>query len=229
MRNGLRAMIISGPPVDLFHNFQCRDGIAQAGRGPALQAYVLKKLRRLRFPGIVRRRKLPDGRFGRPHLRKHLVVTQALGTVAAAEPLDLKLSVPSVEFERKGIFPLGAARVQKRDLLLRRLEQQESVVVHRHVPEIGMGIPADLGKIAKEPAGEIDEMYSLIDQLAPAGELRLCAPFFFISDSSTMSVARPQEHRGTQNPRIEYFPRPAKSPVVTVVESYADQNLFPFG
>ena len=66
--------------------------------------------------------KLPDRRFGRPHLRLHAMEREALGAIAAAKTVNVYLTVTAVDFEREGVFPLSAAGVKKSDFLLRRLQ-----------------------------------------------------------------------------------------------------------
>ena len=128
-------------------------------------------------PGAVLAGVLPDRGLRRAHLRQHAVEGQPLDAVAAAEAVDLELAVAAEDLEGEQVLPLGAARVQPGDLPGRRLQQQEAVVLDRHLPEERRDVAAHLGEVAGEPASQVDQVDALVEQLAAAGDLRIGAPF----------------------------------------------------
>src|SRR5579862_2539590 len=94
------------------------------------------------------------------------------------------------DLEAKEILPLGAARVQPRNLAPGSAQAQEGVVFHRHLPiEVG-NLAADLGDVTKEPSGQVDQVNALIEQLAAAGKGGIGAPFLFVAKSAAVAVAR---------------------------------------
>src|SRR4029079_2662504 len=107
----------------------------------------------------------------------------------------------------KGIFPFRAAYVQERDLFASRLEQQEGIVIHRHIPEISVRVAIDFREIAEEPAGRIDQMGPLIDQLTATRARWVGTPFAVVSNAAAMPVTRAQKHQITQWPTVHQFAR----------------------
>ena len=93
---------------------------------------------------------------------------ESLDAIAASQPLNLQLAVAAEHLEREQVLPLAATAVHEGHLLLRSSQQQEGVVIHRHVPEPAARESIDLNELAREPAGQVDEVHALIDQLAAA-------------------------------------------------------------
>ena len=85
--------------------------------------------------------------------------------------------------------------MQECDLAARRLQQHEAIVLHRHVPEIGVGEAIDLYELAEEPACQIYEMDALVDQLPAAGAARLRPPLARIAGAAAMAVAGTYEQQ----------------------------------
>ena len=68
-------------------------------------------------------------------------------------------------------------------------------VVDRQVPEIGRCETLDVGEVAQEPAGEVDQVWSLVDELAAAGQGRVGAPFPIVADPPAVAVSGAKEHQ----------------------------------
>src|SRR6185312_20216 len=202
MRRGLRAMIITAVLIDLFYDLQSGYGVPQAGRGLPLQANVIQEFLHFHGPGVVRHRVFPDRGFRGTHFRKHAIPGESLEPVAAAESLDVQLAAAATDLEGKRVLPLGAARVQKGDLPGGRLQQKECVVIDGHVPEVGMGRAVHLHELPEEPTCEIDDVDTLIDQLAAAGNFRLSTPLPLVTKATAMAVAGAHKQERAQYARV---------------------------
>ena len=89
-------------------------------------------------------------------------------------------------------------------------ETQERVVVHGHVPEVGVCRALDRFERPEEPARQVDEVNSLIDKLATTGSERIRPPLALVTRPPAVAVASPHEHQLADcAPR-----RPAGVPVV---------------
>src|SRR5208283_2243858 len=99
-------------PVDLFDDLEGADTFAQSGRRFPAEADVVDESGGFSGPRTITGRKLPYRRFGRAHLRKHLVERQAFGTVAAAQAIYRDLPVTAINLQREQVLPLGAAHVE---------------------------------------------------------------------------------------------------------------------
>ena len=58
------------------------------------------------------------------------------------------------------------------------------------------------GEFPEEPRRQVDQVDSLVDQLAAPRQLGIRAPLAVVSLSAAMAVASPQEHEGAQDPRV---------------------------
>ena len=94
----------------------------------------------------------------------------------------LQLALAAVELEGKHVLPFRAAGMQESHLLLGRLQQEEGIVVDRHIPEESVGRAVDFGDVTQEPARQIDQMNPLIDQLAAARDCRVRPPLLVVAD-----------------------------------------------
>src|SRR5262245_24859704 len=120
--------------VNLVDNDEGRAGGSEAGSGRPVQAVVFQKLGELDLPRLIATRVYPDRRLRRPHLGKHAVPGQTLEAIAATEPVDRELALPSVDLERKQVLPFGAADVEEGHSAVLSAEGQKRIVVYRHVP-----------------------------------------------------------------------------------------------
>ena len=75
----------------------------------------------------------------------------------------------------------------------------------------------DTAEVAEEPTGEVDHVYSLIDQLASAGEGRIGAPLAFVTDASPVAVAGAKEHQRTDLAGVNDLARAAQGRVKPVI------------
>src|SRR4030081_2120756 len=89
-----------------------RSCVLKAGSQAFALLDAFKKRGQLQFPRYIFARIFPDGGFGRPHLRKHLVVREPLHTVAAAEAVHLNLAVAAIDLKGKQILPFTATDVK---------------------------------------------------------------------------------------------------------------------
>lgn len=194
-------------------------GGVKAGRGFSPETDVLQQLGKLQRPGDVVTGVLADRRVGRPHLGQHPVMRQAFDTVAAAQPINRNLSIASVDFQREEVFPFRAAHVEERRLPTRRSQGEERVVVNRHIPEVRGRDPVNVGKRpSKKPAGQIDQVHSLIDELSSTGLLRVGSPLPLVSNAATMSVAASDKHQRPELARVHKRPRLSQRRVIAMVE-----------
>ena len=135
-----------------------------------------------------------------------------------------ELRVASVNFEREKIFPFRATDVQPRGLAFGRAQTQKGIVVHRHLPEIGCRVAFNFFEIAQKPARQINQMNSLVNQLAAAGKFRIGAPFLVVTDAPAMAVTRANETSIRPSRRIKNLPRLEKGRMITMIETDADTN-----
>ena len=84
-------------------------------------------------------------------------------------------------------------------------EAEEGVVIDLHIPKRRGGVALDGGKIAEEPAGEVDEMDTLIDEFAAAGEGGIGAPLAVVAFASAVAVTGAQEHERAEGTGFEEF------------------------
>jgi len=92
----LTAKIESRLHVDRVNDSQGCYCVFQPYRGRAPDTNVLQEFRHFHFPRVVPHWIFPHRRFGRPHLRQHLVPCKPFDTVAAAQTFDLKLAIAAV-------------------------------------------------------------------------------------------------------------------------------------
>src|SRR5580765_5715431 len=142
----------AGKCVNLMNDAKRGVCIAQANGWRAPRRDRRRESFQLHTPGMIFSGVLPDGRLGRSHGRLHLVVAQRLDAVAAAQSLDLELGIAPEDLEREGVLPLGPGRVQPGHLSARGPQQQEPVVLDRHVPEERSDVTLDVNEVAQEPA-----------------------------------------------------------------------------
>src|SRR5262249_11539045 len=129
-----------------------------------------------RLPRIVGHRIFPCKGLRWAHLRRHLIPGHAFRTITPAEPADFELTHPAGNLEREEVLPFCPTGMKKGYLAPCRLQQEKTVILHRHIPEVSTRAPSYAGEVAQKPAGEVDQMRPLIDQLAPARLLRHGAP-----------------------------------------------------
>src|SRR5690606_27801573 len=95
---------------------------------------------------------------------------------------------------------------------------KEGVAVDGHVPEVGGGKPLDGRERSEEPAGEIDQVDALIDELTAARPRAIGAPFPVVADAPAVSVASAHEHQGAQHAAIHDLARLLQRGMITVIE-----------
>ena len=78
----------------------------------------------------------------------------------------MQLRVAAVNLQAEHVFPLTAADLQPGGVAGGIAQADKGVVVDRHVPEIGGGMPFHRGEVAQKDPGQIDQMHTLIDQLS---------------------------------------------------------------
>src|SRR5258708_38476755 len=83
-----------------------------------------------------------------------------------------------------------------------RAQQHKAIIIDWHIPKIGMCKACHVRKITEEPAREINEVYTLIDEFATTRQSRVGAPLFVIPDSPTMTVATPDKHHIAHRTRL---------------------------
>jgi hypothetical protein len=115
--------------------------------------------------------------------------------------------------------------MEKRNLLSRGFQKKKRIVIHRHVPEICMREPLDIGEIAEKPTRQVDDMDALVDQLTATGQLRPRPPFPFVPNSSAVPVPGSQEHQRSECAGVDDTPGMPESAMVAVVEPYANAHL----
>ena len=71
---------------------------------------------------------------------------------------------------------------------------------------------SDFAEVAQVPAGEVDEMYALVEQLAAAGQGGVGPPFAVVADASAVSVSAAEEHQRADGPVPTPVPWPSAVP-----------------
>ena len=166
---------------------------------------------------------------GRPHPGQHAIPGQPLEAVAAAEPINLQFAAAAEELPGECVLPFRAAGMQEGYLVCWRSQQQEAVVLHRHVPEKRVREAFDARELAEEPARQVDQMHPLVEQFATARAQRLRAPFALVAESSPMPVAGPQVHQFAQRAGIHQAARLPKCAVIAMIEPDAYAHVVPLG
>src|SRR6185369_17851823 len=72
------------------------------------------------------------------------------------------------------------------------------------------------------PAGEVDEMDALVQQLASARDLGAGPPLALVARTAAMAVTRAQVHQWAQLAAHQELTRAAQGGVESVVEAHAD-------
>src|SRR3972149_3072292 len=90
-----------------------------------------------------------------------------------------------------------------------------------------MGKALNVGKIAKKPAGEIDDGRPLVNELAATRAFGVGPPFLLISDATAMAVARSDEHELVEAAVIHERARLARGTRIGVIKP--DANSDPLG
>src|SRR5689334_9551720 len=114
--------------------------------------------------------------------------------------------------------------MQEGHLLRGGFQQQEGVVLHGHVPEVGRNRSLHLVEVAQEPACKVDQVHALVDELSAAGMLRLCTPLRVITDPAAMPVACPHEEERTERAGVDQTPGLAEGAVIAMIESNTHTN-----
>src|SRR5579859_3294732 len=99
--------------VNGFNHAKGSLGVAHAWRGLAVLANVVEERLKLEVPGVVGHGVFPGKGLGRAEFGGHLVVSHALGAIAAAEAGDFNLAGASVDFEGEEVLPLGPGGVEE--------------------------------------------------------------------------------------------------------------------
>ena len=208
--------------VDFFDDVEGADAFGEAGGRGAVEADIVEESTGFEGPGVVAAHVFPRGDFGRAHLGEHFVVGEFFGAVGTAEAVEGEFGVAAVDFEGEEVFPLGAGDVEEGGLPGGGAEVEEGVIIDLHVPKIGGGVAFDGGEIAEEPAGEVDEVDALVDELAAAGEGGIGAPFAVVAAAAAVAVAGAHEHEGAEHALVEEGAGFLQGRVVAVVVAEAD-------
>src|SRR5262249_13894687 len=152
--------------IDLLDDLEICDRIRDIATGMPPIFDRVSKIAKLCAPRSVREWIFPACRLRRSHLREHPIIRQALYSIASAEPVHDQLSIARHELEREEILPLGPGRVKPSQLAVGGAQGQEAIVIDRRIPEIRRHGRVLKRQVTEEPACQIDEVGSLIDQLA---------------------------------------------------------------
>ena len=98
-------------------------------------------------------------------------------------------------------------------------EEAEAVVFDFPVPEEAFDGALDVGELAEEPAGQVDEVDALVEHLAAAGDFLFAAPFGFHAESPALAVAAADEHHGAEDAGVEQLAGFEQRGVEAVVEA----------
>jgi len=77
---------------------------------------------------------------------------------------------------------------------------------------------------AEKPAGEINQMDSLVNQFTATGKFRVGAPFLVITDAPAMAITRANKHQFAHHAGPENFPRLDERRMITMIEPDPDAN-----
>src|SRR6266851_2198966 len=84
---------------------------------------------------------------------------------------------------------------------------------------------ANLAPVTEEPASQVNQVNTLIDQLATSGELGVGSPLTIVAHASAMPVASPDKHEWTQHSGIKDPSRSLERRMKTVVVTGANKKL----
>src|SRR5208283_3890700 len=129
-----------------------------------------------------------------------------------------------VNLKREKILPLGATDVEPRGLPFGCPQIQKGIVIHRHVPEIRRRLTLRFCEGAEKPAGEINQMDSLIKQFTAPGKFRVGAPFLVVTHTPAVAVTRANEHQFAHHAGPKNLPRLDERRMITMIETDADAN-----
>src|SRR5205814_2322697 len=82
--------------------------------------------------------------------------------------------------------------------------------------------PLDVDEVSKQPAGEVDQMHALIDELTAACNSRIRPPFPLVSKASAMAIATAHEHQLSKRAIVEELSCLLQRRMVAMIESDAD-------
>src|SRR5688572_3496653 len=150
------AILVAAPTVNLFDDLQRPDSFVETGRRLAVELDVIDEGSHLERPRLIAARIFVNRRFRGAHFRQHLVVRESLHAVASSESVNRDFRVTTVNLEREQILPLGAAGVKPGGLAGGGAQGKERVVVDLHVPEVRCRVAFNDGKLAEEPARQVD-------------------------------------------------------------------------
>jgi hypothetical protein len=85
-------------------------------------------------------------------------------------------------------------------------------------------VAVDDGELAEEPAGEVDEVDALVDQLAAAGERGVGAPLAVVAAAAAVAVAAAQEHQRAERAGVEELAGFLRAGVEAVIVAEADAD-----
>src|ERR1700744_4875471 len=102
---------------------------------------------------------------------------------------------------------------------------KKSVVVDRHVPKKRIHKPVDLRPLPKEPAREVDQVNSLVNQLSAARLFRVRPPFFVVAYAAAMSITGADEHERAHHSGFEDLPSLLKGRMVAVIVAGTDHEI----
>ena len=101
----------------------------------------------------------------------------------------------------------------------RGFEQGKAVVFDGPVPEEGADVAGDVGEIAEEPAGEVDEVDALVEHFAAAGDGGVAAPFLLHAEPAAVAVAAADEHERADAAGVDDLAGLAQRGMEAVVEA----------
>ena len=137
----------------------------------------------------------------------------------------MQLAVAAVDLEREQVLPLGAADVQERGLVARAVsQQQEGVVVDRHLPEIG--VRRSPRRRVKSPRNQRDRSIRCTPwsiSSPPPDSAGVGAPFLVVADAPAVAVAAADEHQLAERAGVEQLARLLQRRVIAVIEADAHQ------
>src|SRR5262249_23855444 len=92
--------------------------------------------------------------------------------------------------------------MQPRHFTAAAAQGQETVIVDGRGPIGGQSRAIIELELAEKPAGKVDQVHALVDQLATAGKFFLATPFLFHADAAAVTIATADVHEGADRPLI---------------------------
>ena len=103
-------------------------------------------------------------------------------------------------------------------------EDDHRVVLHLDRPELSAQEGGVEGERAEDRVAQVEEMHSLVDQLAAPGDRPVGAPLLLVADAPTVAVAGAHMEDGSERTRRGLVDRPRRARMKAMVEAHLDPS-----